>query len=98
PRTSTSRTPPRATASSALSSASSSRSRPSIDAGYSRDSPDVAAAMPWDGVCMTTLARTFNERTWHASGAALYGGDIDAFLAYWEAERRHRGGYPAGGS
>jgi len=53
--------------------------------------------MPWDGVCMTTLARTFNERTWHASGAALYGGDIDAFLAYWQPDGRYEVAYPVAG-
>jgi ketosteroid isomerase-like protein len=46
---------------------------------------------------MTTLTPTANEQTWNASGAALYGGDIDAFLAHWQPDGRYAVAYPIAG-
>ena len=46
---------------------------------------------------MTTLAPTSNERTWHASGAALYAGDVDTFLSHWHQDGRYEVAYPVAG-
>jgi ketosteroid isomerase-like protein len=46
---------------------------------------------------MTTLTATANERIWHASGAALYAGDIDTFLAHWQPDGRYEVAYPVAG-
>jgi ketosteroid isomerase-like protein len=45
----------------------------------------------------TTISRSANEAAWHASGAALYAGDIDAFLAYWQPDGRYEVAYPIAG-
>jgi ketosteroid isomerase-like protein len=37
---------------------------------------------------------TTNETTWHAAGAALYAGDIDAFLGHWQPDGRYEVAYP----
>ncbi|HET6690002.1 MAG TPA: nuclear transport factor 2 family protein, partial [Miltoncostaeaceae bacterium] len=39
---------------------------------------------------------TANEAVWHASGAALYRGDIDTFLGYWQPDGRYEVAYPVG--
>ncbi len=46
---------------------------------------------------MTTTATTTNETVWHASGAALYAGDIDEFLAYWQPDGSYEVAYPVAG-
>jgi ketosteroid isomerase-like protein len=38
-----------------------------------------------------------NESAWHASAAALYTGDIDEFLAYWQPDGRYEVAYPVAG-
>ena len=38
-----------------------------------------------------------NEAVWHASGAALYAGDIDAFLGHWAPDGRYEVAYPVAG-
>jgi ketosteroid isomerase-like protein len=43
----------------------------------------------------TTL--THNEAVWHESGAALYRGDLDAFLAHWQPDGRYEVAYPIAG-
>jgi ketosteroid isomerase-like protein len=45
----------------------------------------------------STITPTANESVWHASGAALYAGDIDAFLAHWQADARYEVAYPVAG-
>src|SRR5437763_658216 len=44
-----------------------------------------------------TITPSTNEAVWHASGAALYEGDIDAFLAYWQPDSRYEVAYPVAG-
>jgi ketosteroid isomerase-like protein len=44
-----------------------------------------------------TLAQFTNEATWHASGAALYAGDIDAFLTHWQPDGTYEVAYPVAG-
>jgi ketosteroid isomerase-like protein len=46
---------------------------------------------------MTTTSITTNEAVWHASGAALYAGDIDTFLAHWQPDGRYEVAYPVTG-
>jgi ketosteroid isomerase-like protein len=43
------------------------------------------------------ISPTANEAVWHASGAALYAGDIDAFLAHWLPDGRYEVAYPVAG-
>src|SRR3954447_10448229 len=45
----------------------------------------------------TTITASSNEAVWHASGAALYAGDIDSFLAYWQPDGRYEVPYPIAG-
>jgi len=45
----------------------------------------------------TTIAPSANEAVWHAAGAALYGGDLDAFLAHWQPDGRYEVAYPIAG-
>ena len=45
----------------------------------------------------TTIAPSANEAVWHAAGAALYGGDIDTFLAHWQPDGRYEVAYPIAG-
>ena len=40
---------------------------------------------------------TANENVWHASGAALYAGDIEAFLSHWVPDGRYEVAYPVAG-
>jgi ketosteroid isomerase-like protein len=44
-----------------------------------------------------TIAPATNEAVWHASGAALYAGDIDAFLTHWMPDGRYEVAYPVAG-
>jgi ketosteroid isomerase-like protein len=44
-----------------------------------------------------TSATITNEAVWHASGAALYAGDIDTFLAHWAPNGRYEVAYPVAG-
>jgi ketosteroid isomerase-like protein len=45
----------------------------------------------------TTIAPSAHEAVWHAAGAALYGGDLDAFLGYWQPDGRYEVAYPIAG-
>jgi ketosteroid isomerase-like protein len=45
----------------------------------------------------TAAVPTTIEAAWHASGAALYAGDIDAFLAHWQPDGRYEVAYPVAG-
>lgn len=45
----------------------------------------------------STIVPTANESVWHASGAALYAGDIDAFLTHWQPDGRYEVAYPVAG-
>jgi ketosteroid isomerase-like protein len=45
----------------------------------------------------STLVPTANEAAWHASGAALYAGDIDTFLTHWQPDGRYEVAYPVAG-
>ena len=45
---------------------------------------------------MHTITTT-NESAWHTSAAALYAGDIDAFLTYWQPDGRYEVAYPVAG-
>lgn len=45
----------------------------------------------------TTIAPSTNQSVWHAAGAALYGGDLDAFLAHWQPDGRYEVAYPIAG-
>ena len=38
-----------------------------------------------------------NETAWHAAGAALYSGDIDAYLDHWQPDGRYEVAYPVAG-
>ncbi len=38
-----------------------------------------------------------NEAVWHASAAALYRGDLEAFLEYWQPDGRYEVAYPIAG-
>jgi ketosteroid isomerase-like protein len=42
----------------------------------------------------STSVSSVNESVWHASGAALYAGDIDSFLNYWHPDGRYEVAYP----
>jgi ketosteroid isomerase-like protein len=44
-----------------------------------------------------TVTPTANEAVWHASGAALYRGDIEAFLGHWTEDGRYEVAYPIAG-
>ena len=44
-----------------------------------------------------TIAPSANQVVWHAAGAALYGGDRDAFLAHWQPDGRYEVAYPIAG-
>jgi ketosteroid isomerase-like protein len=55
----------------------------------------VAATVP--GMNPITLTSTANEAVWDASGAALYTGDIDAFIEHWEPDGRYAVAYPVAG-
>lgn len=44
-----------------------------------------------------TTAPPTNEAVWHASAAALYGGDIDTFLSHWQADGSYEVAYPVAG-
>jgi ketosteroid isomerase-like protein len=39
-----------------------------------------------------------NEAVWHASGTALYAGDLDAFLTHWQPDGRYEVAYPVAGA
>jgi ketosteroid isomerase-like protein len=45
----------------------------------------------------TVVSAAANEAVWHASGAALYRGDIDTFLGYWQPDGRYEVAYPIAG-
>ena len=45
----------------------------------------------------STISPTANQAVWHASGAALYAGDIDAFLTHWQPDGRYQVAYPVAG-
>jgi ketosteroid isomerase-like protein len=45
----------------------------------------------------STVIPTANEAVWHASGAALYAGDIDTFLSHWQPDGRYEVAYPVAG-
>ena len=45
----------------------------------------------------TTIAPSTNQSVWHAAGTALYGGDVDAFLAHWQPDGRYEVAYPIAG-
>jgi ketosteroid isomerase-like protein len=45
----------------------------------------------------TSISTTANEVAWHASSAALYAGDIESFLGYWEPDGRYEVAYPVAG-
>jgi ketosteroid isomerase-like protein len=45
----------------------------------------------------STIIPTANEAVWHATGAALYGGDIEAFLSHWQPDGRYEVAYPVAG-
>jgi ketosteroid isomerase-like protein len=45
----------------------------------------------------TTISLSPNETVWNASAAALYAGDIDSFLAYWQPNGRYEVAYPVAG-
>ena len=45
----------------------------------------------------STAVPTANEAVWHATGAALYGGDIEAFLSHWQPDGRYEVAYPVAG-
>jgi ketosteroid isomerase-like protein len=45
----------------------------------------------------STIAPSANEAAWHAAGAALYAGDIEASLAYWQPDGRYEVAYPVAG-
>jgi ketosteroid isomerase-like protein len=45
----------------------------------------------------TTTIPTTNEAVWHASGAALYAGHIEAFLTHWQPDGRYEVAYPVAG-
>lgn len=45
----------------------------------------------------STAVPTANEAVWDASGAALYAGDIDAFLTHWQPDGRYEVAYPVAG-
>jgi ketosteroid isomerase-like protein len=45
----------------------------------------------------STLVPTANEAVWHASGAALYAGDVDTFLTHWQPDGRYEVAYPVAG-
>lgn len=44
-----------------------------------------------------TTAPPTNEAVWHASAAALYSGDIDAFLSHWQPDGSYEVAYPVAG-
>jgi ketosteroid isomerase-like protein len=44
-----------------------------------------------------TTIPTANEAVWHASGAALYTGDIDTFIGHWQPDGRYEVAYPVAG-
>ena len=43
------------------------------------------------------IATNTNEEVWHASAAALYGGDVDTFLSHWQPDGRYEVAYPVPG-
>jgi ketosteroid isomerase-like protein len=45
----------------------------------------------------TTTITATNQDVWHASGAALYAGDLDAFLTHWQPDGRYEVAYPIAG-
>ena len=45
----------------------------------------------------TTTPSTTNERVWHASGAALYAGDIEGYMAFWQPDGSYEVAYPVAG-
>ena len=45
----------------------------------------------------STIALSANETAWHAAGAALHRGDVDAFLAHWRPDGRYEVAYPIAG-
>jgi ketosteroid isomerase-like protein len=45
----------------------------------------------------STILPTANEAAWHDSAAALYAGDIDAFLSHWQPDGRYEVAYPVAG-
>ena len=49
------------------------------------------------GMNPITTIPTANEAVWHASGAALYTGDIDTFLGHWQPDGRYEVAYPVAG-
>jgi ketosteroid isomerase-like protein len=46
---------------------------------------------------MTTTITPTNQDVWNASGAALYAGDLDAFLTHWQPDGRYEVAYPIAG-
>lgn len=48
-------------------------------------------------MAISTTIPTTNEVAWHASSAALYSGDIDAFLAHWQDDGCYSVAYPVDG-
>jgi ketosteroid isomerase-like protein len=49
------------------------------------------------GMNPITTIPTANEAVWHASGAALYAGDIDTFIEHWQPDGRYAVAYPVAG-
>jgi ketosteroid isomerase-like protein len=45
----------------------------------------------------STIVPTANEAVWHASGAALYAGDLETFLMHWQPDGRYEVAYPVAG-
>jgi ketosteroid isomerase-like protein len=45
----------------------------------------------------STIVPTTNEAVWHASGAALYAGDIDTYVGHWQPDGRYEVAYPVAG-
>jgi ketosteroid isomerase-like protein len=44
-----------------------------------------------------TSTTTTNDATWRASSAALYAGDIETLLTYWQPDGRYEVAYPIAG-
>jgi ketosteroid isomerase-like protein len=44
-----------------------------------------------------SITTNTNETVWHAACAALYAGDIDAFLTHWQPDGRYEVAYPVAG-
>jgi ketosteroid isomerase-like protein len=57
----------------------------------------LPAAGTVPGMNPITTIPTANEAVWHASGAALYTGDIDTFIGHWQPDGRYEVAYPVAG-